>query len=490
MKTAKRLSLILLMLMFAGTPGFAGTFEQISFDTYHSEWNINQGISPTGSDNMAISGDGQIVCFDDMTVGSTGLQCRNRATQTTEVISMNLDGTVAQGVSPAISRDGRYVAYWGRLSNLTIPGASGMYDLYVYDRTNASTVLVAAGEGGNHGLYPPRPVSMSADGRYLVYGPPTYSTSNYAGQVDNGKIFDRVTGTKEDIRPFLPEEIRSSYGQTPPILSGDGRYVAFACYRSSINQYEVYLFDRQTTTIKNISAIGDLNSQYNCFYNPSSISDDGQRLMLSNLSYPGWPLLFDNLNNSFMNVCTTATGEIGENGCENALLSGNGRIVLYNTNSQNLLPEIPAIYTGGVLVKYVDEGVLDWAAVDKDGDSVVTAWNHLSPNGDFLGFITYDSLVKTDLPPADRYWFDRDHYIYERSSIVLKNATYFANKNELNVSVSSRLNEAAGLVLEGFGPMTYRSGSWSTTVNPANGNPESVTISGVEGRSTFRVDAK
>jgi hypothetical protein len=206
--------------------------------------------------------------------------------------------------------------------------------------------------------------------------------------------------------------------------------------------------------------------------------------------YPGWPLLFDNTNNSFANVCTTVDGQIGESGCEDARMSANGRIVLFRTYSLNLLPDINESYKPCWMVKYVEEGVLDWAAVDNDGKLAVTAWNHLSPNGDFLGFITYDSLVKTDLPPADRYWFDRDHYIYDRSSIALKNATYFANKNELNISVSSRLGGAAGLVLEGFGPMAYKSGSWSFTVHPASGNPGTVLVSGVEGKASFRVDVK
>lgn len=479
-KAGTFLTLCLGLWLTAGSC-FAGNFEQLSF---HGDWN-----GYTGTSTMAISADGQVVCFDDAQVGVTGLHCRDRATGTTEIISRQLDGTVAAySVSPTITRDGRYVFYWSINDNI-LPESTDMFDLYRYDRSTGTTTMIAAGEGGDHWYYPPRRVSISADGRYLVYGPcSNNSTVNYPGQQFRGMVFDLHTGTKIDVRALLPTSIQPSYAKVDPVLSGDGRTLVFSGNElPAYSHRHAYMIDLETSVLTDLSAQGDLDAQYNCSFHPTHISDDGQRVLLSNWCYPGWPQLYDAADGSYTNLCTTPDGQPAAQGCSESHMSANGRVVIFRTYGDDLAPDNANPNLGGWVVRFLDENRLDWAAVNDQEKYVNTNYPELSANGDFLGFITFEILADTDTPPFRDV--DRDHYIYERSSIALKQATYNLKKGELDLSVTSRLGADAGLILDGIGPMSYKSGTWSW-IGLLPATPANVTVRGVEGASSFPVTLK
>ena len=57
---------------------------------------------------------------------------------------------------------------------------------------------------------------------------------------------------------------------------------------------------------------------------------------------------------------------------------------------------------------------------------------------------------------------------------------------------TSALGQSANLTLVGYGPMTWvaNKSKWTKTVQPAGGNPETVTVSGVEGSESALVTVK
>jgi TolB protein len=101
----------------------------------------------------------------------------------TKLVSEGAGGEPADSssFSPAISADGRYVAFDSAAGNLVGGDADGGgEDVFVHDTATGATTMVplgAAGGQGEQGLYP----GISGDGRYVAFAvvPPDWSTTQY-----------------------------------------------------------------------------------------------------------------------------------------------------------------------------------------------------------------------------------------------------------------------------------------------------------------------
>jgi Tol biopolymer transport system component len=139
-------------------------------------------------------------------------------------------------LSPRISADGRYVAYVSYLNPAVPP------QIYLYDRIAKSAVLVsrssASSTGFGTGGYSDTPV-ISADGRYVAFA--SSATNLVAGQTSvPGRagldifLFDRIVG-----RTVLASHVRSSLtaatGRSAgPLISASGKQVAFTSAASLV----------------------------------------------------------------------------------------------------------------------------------------------------------------------------------------------------------------------------------------------------------------
>ena len=100
------------------------------------------------------------------------------------LISLARDGSEADGASftPAISADGRYVAFASAASTLVSGDTNGREDVFVYDRQSGESELVSVAMGravADGDSYDP---AISADGRYIAF---TSSASNLTPGDDN-----------------------------------------------------------------------------------------------------------------------------------------------------------------------------------------------------------------------------------------------------------------------------------------------------------------
>ena len=139
-----------------------------------------------GGWNPDLSDDGRLVAFvsdavdlvpGSLTPGLTGDQVyvRNLDTWAVERVTRDPDGGPAVGDSdePALSGDGRYVAFASDAENLVggPQAAGGGRHVFVYDREAATTALVSVPTGpggaaeGEHSTGP----SLSEDGRFVVF---------------------------------------------------------------------------------------------------------------------------------------------------------------------------------------------------------------------------------------------------------------------------------------------------------------------------------
>jgi Tol biopolymer transport system component len=181
-----------------------------------------------GSFSSAISGNGRFVAWytgaayvANDTNDSLDLYVRDRQAGTTERVSVQTGGGEADTIllnqtlpSPALSSDGRYVAFWLQASDL-VPGDNSRDQFYVHDRTTGETERVSEPTGtdtpsnANSG---PTAVAIAAAGRYVVF---TSSASNLVTGDTNAAsdVFVHDRTADETVRVNLtPSQAESTGG--------------------------------------------------------------------------------------------------------------------------------------------------------------------------------------------------------------------------------------------------------------------------------------
>jgi len=128
---------------------------------------------------VALSHDGNLVAFTSAapthvandTNGATDVFVRDRRAGTTEIISVTPDGTPGDqdSSSPAISADGRFVAFDSEADDLVPDDTNGASDVFVRDRVAGTTTRVSLEEGGGQSRASSYAPAISADGRWVAF---------------------------------------------------------------------------------------------------------------------------------------------------------------------------------------------------------------------------------------------------------------------------------------------------------------------------------
>ncbi len=242
-KAAPALLLAVLVSLAAALTAFAspGDTSLVSVDNAG-----NQGNGSSGG--PALSADGRYVAFassaDNLVPGDTNGQSdvfvRDRQTGTTERVSVDSAGNETDGFNgqPSISADGRYVAFESFASNMVSGDVNGALDVFVRDRQAGTTERVsvdnAGNEGDNHSFTSQVPAFISADGRFVTFWS---DADNLVSGDTNGQsdafVHDRQTGTTERVSvDGAGNEGDSS--SVDPVISPDGRYVGFGSLASNL----------------------------------------------------------------------------------------------------------------------------------------------------------------------------------------------------------------------------------------------------------------
>lgn len=189
------------------------------------------------SDNPAISANGRYVAFRSTATNLAGVDNNGVATdifrhdtETGETIRISA-GANARSLDPAISSDGNIVVFASLASNLALPdeGAERDWDIFAHNVATGITTRVSVGVGGVEPTAgASESPSISADGRYVAF---TSTASNLVAGDSNGHadifVYDLSTQTMT----------RLTAGNGPsiePAISPDGTFVAFSSTASDL----------------------------------------------------------------------------------------------------------------------------------------------------------------------------------------------------------------------------------------------------------------
>ena len=316
-----------------------------------------------------VSADGRYVVFvslaSDLVPGdinyATDVFLYDRETEETTLVSRRADGTQSRYDSdqPAISADGRFIAYVGGEGLLADPAESG---LVVLDRQTGELTLASRGWDGFPANRPIWDPSISADGRYVVFVSwadnlvpgDTQTCRGYEGSCADVFLHDRATGQTAIISRNANgvvgnDDSRSAY------LSADGRFVAFDSYADNLlkgnptgptttnGESHAYVYDRQTGAMSLISRNTAGEQADKGSFSPS-ISDDGRLVAFDSLAtnlaptHPDAVNVFLHDRQTGETTLLSARGATPGNGSSVGRLSADGRVVVFTSYASNLDP--------------------------------------------------------------------------------------------------------------------------------------------------------
>jgi Tol biopolymer transport system component len=249
-----------------------------------------QANNQSGFRRPAISANGRYVVFDSRASnlvsrdrnGTKDIFVRDQKLGTTRLVSVSSSGRQANNFSffPAISADGRYIAFQSKAGNLVANDTNGTYDVFLRDRRRHTTKRVSVSSTGRQANGESFPPAISADGRYIVFGSHArnlvHRDTNRATDVF---VRDRKRHTTRRVS-VSSREHQGNDSSVSPTISADGRYVAFSSKASNLirgdtnRDNDVFVRDRKHHTTKRMS-VSSAGKQGNGDSGSSTISANG-----------------------------------------------------------------------------------------------------------------------------------------------------------------------------------------------------------------------
>lgn len=289
---------------------------------------VSPVISGNGRYVVFISAATNLVAGQGLTTSANVFR-RDLQTATTVLVSVSTNGVDAANgdcSSPAISQDGRYVAFLSGAGNL-VPGVSlitspGLYRTFLCDLNSGTiTALTNGASGVISALYSIFPPSMSANGRYVAYSIYT------GGSQSQLRIWDDQLGA--DIYIYTNSFILSNLSNA--VLNANGTRVLYA-----VTQNAVRVDDIMTGT--NLFTFNYTFMQWN----PGGFSADGRYITFvgrTNVASGTNVYLSDLQTQTITLVSSNFTPIISGGGyADLPVISGDGRFVVYRSYAFGIVP--------------------------------------------------------------------------------------------------------------------------------------------------------
>jgi hypothetical protein len=355
---------------------------------------VSVGVSQANStsEDPTLSGDGSRIAFSSLatnlvsggTNGESGIFLRANNVTTTAT-GVNPD---SPSLKPAISSDGRYIAFMSLASNLVPNDTNGAQDIFVYEVATRTRVRASVASDDTQGnLDSQSPPSISDSGRYIAF----WSTADNLVSGDSNGVNDVFVrdrdadgdgifgepGAVRTVRVSVASDgSQGNCSSAHPKISGNGRFVAFASCANNL-------------------VAGDTNGTTDVFLHDRDADEDGIFDEPDAVETIRVSLASDGIQ-ADATINTSASG-----------LSGDGRYVVFGGSATNLVPGD----TNGVADVFVHDrltGITERMSVASNGDQSAGAANidhtSVSSDGRFIAFgnaagdlVTGDGNGKNDI---------------------------------------------------------------------------------------------
>ncbi|MBL8802508.1 MAG: PD40 domain-containing protein [Planctomycetes bacterium] len=315
--------------------------------------------------DAAISGDGRWVAFATHATNFVGFDLNGESDvmlkdlltgALTRVSSSPGSAFAGSGESrkPAVSYDGRYVAFHTTSNQYSPQDTNATLDVYVRDFQNGSFQLVSRGLAGAAADSSASSASISDDGRFIAFQ--STATNLVAGDT-NGEcdvfVRDMWGGLGTMLVSRVPLGALGNDESWQPSISASGRYVAFTTRATNFvfgdtnGSSEVYLVDRSLNVLRHVSgAHGGGFSGFGHSFEPS-VSGDG-RFVAFTSSAPNLASVGSTFQSSYVRDMTrgetyyvsSASGPaVGGDGASlRPCLNADGSLVAFHSSAANLVP--------------------------------------------------------------------------------------------------------------------------------------------------------
>ena len=374
-------------------------------------------VGATGIAAADVDADGDLdLLLASASPGPDGLEVyrHDRFLLETTWVSRTLNGTGSDAQNPALSSDGRYVAFESISPNL-VPGPdSNPLDVYLRDVQAETTERIDVSTAGVQANNVSLSASVSGDGRYVAFD--SYANNLVAGDttccsVTDVFLRDRLTGTT--IRVNERPDATPPDGAGQGVISTDGQYVAFVSGDPLLvagdtnDDADVFVRNIATGVITRVSlASGGVeipdggNSQqpalsadarfvaFRCHANLDPADDNVYQDVY----------VHDRQSLTTTWVSATSTGGAANNPCEDARISADGRYVSFVSRATNL---VAGTTTTDLRVyrRDLQTGTIQLMSVASDGTAANASIvdQDLSGDGQLVTFDTVASnLVSSD----------------------------------------------------------------------------------------------
>ncbi|MBM4014688.1 MAG: calcium-binding protein [Planctomycetes bacterium] len=329
----------------------AQSVERISVDSAGGE-------ADRASKWSGVSDDGNLVVFDSDatnlvasdTNGVTDIFLRDRLAGTTVRLSVGAGGVEADGESlfPALTPDGRHVAFSSEATNLVAGDTNGVADIFLLDRVAGTLERISVGAAGVEADDDSDRPSISADGRFVSFF--SYATNLVPGdgnRVADIFVVDRLAGTIERVSVDSAGN-EADDGSYVNSIAADGVRIAFVSDATNLvagdtnDARDAFVHDRSTGVTVRVSVDSAGNEGAGGKTDSSRLSPDGSICAFSSSANLLVPNDSNNRFDIFVHDLATGTTELvsadpsgapGDRASLHPRLSADGRFILFQSSS-------------------------------------------------------------------------------------------------------------------------------------------------------------
>jgi hypothetical protein len=335
-------------------------------------------------------------------------------------VSVSSEGTEADSYSlfGAITPNGRYVIFHSYATNLVVGDTNGDLDIFRRDLQTNTTERVSLTHNGLEANSASMKPNITPDGRYVVFeSSATNLVANDTNSANDIFLRDIQSGTTERVS-VATGGAQVNDNSFVASVSEDGRYIAFHSWATNLVTgdtnfaTDVFVHDRQSSTTSRVSVHSN-GTQGNGISSDAMISGNGRyvvfRSSATNLAAGDSDSTFDiyvhdRQTNTTELVSVNSDGVKGNDASEEAFISTDGRFVVFTSYASNLV----AGDTNGerdVFVRDRLNGTTERVSVATGGAQAndTSIKGIITPDGRYVAFLSFSTNL-TSVPLTGNAW--------------------------------------------------------------------------------------